>query len=387
MQLRAAVELVKALALDDRRREPELGAGEPPLRGLDLAGLSAVDRRHHPHHGAVEVFVAVRQEDVRPADDHARIDRALGRDVAPDAFAGLRLHGVHRAVAAADDQLAHAVDGRDDPRRKGGVVGTAAGLRGVDDLAGALVERDEAVAARAHRAPVGERRVDDHQVAVDDRRRGTAAVRRERRELFADRPVPQQLAVAAERDHGRAGAEGVHVAGFRIGGRRRPADAMGRHVALEDVEPVFPDELPGVGVERHDALLELGAAPHRILDEDAIAQDDRRRPSSVGRAPQEVLAVQRPFIGQSGFGRDAVAVRSAHLGPVAERDAPRSLGVEGHADDEGEDSCREDAESFQHRQFTSSKDEQRMIADQPSSSTSQSPAISTLRCRLLEYFA
>jgi hypothetical protein len=51
---------------------------------------------------------------------------------------------------------------------------------------------------------------------------------------------------------------------------------VGRHVALKDVELVFPDQLAGVGVERHHALLQILAAPGRVLQVDAVADDDRR---------------------------------------------------------------------------------------------------------------
>ena len=121
----------------------------------------------------------------------------------------------------------------------------------------------------------------------------------ERGELFADRSLPQRLAVAAQRDHRGADAHCVDVAGLRIGGGRRPADAMRRHVTLEDVEAVFPDDLPGIGIEAHHPLLQLRAAAGGVLHADAIANHDRRGSTAVGRAPQEVLALERPFLDQA----------------------------------------------------------------------------------------
>ena len=159
--------------------------------------------------------------------------------------------------------------------------GRPPGFDDVDDVAGPLVERDEAMRAVAGRAPVRDGGADDDQVAVDERRHRPAAVRRERGELLAERAVPQQLAVAAERDDLGAAAERVDVAGLRIGRGRGPADAVRRHVALEQVELVFPDHLAGVGVERHHALLQVRAAAGRVLHVDAIAHDDRRRASAV----------------------------------------------------------------------------------------------------------
>ena len=110
----------------------------------------------------------------------------------------------------------------------------------------------------------------------------------------------------------------------------------GRHVALKEVELVFPDHLAGVDVERHHALLQRGAAARRVLHVDPVAHDDRGRAAAVGRAPQEVLAVERPLLGEAGFGRDAVALRPARLGPVAERHPPRSLRRRQHPGHDGQ---------------------------------------------------
>ena len=258
-------------------------------------------------------------------DRDAGVHGALGDDGAPDLFAGLRLERVDAAVAAAADEKAHAVDRRDERRRVVGVVGAAAGARDPDDVAGALVERDEAMLPRRAGAPARDRGADDHQVAVDERGGGAAAVRGEGRELLADRAIPHQLAVLVERNHRRADAHHVDVAGLGIGGGRGPADAMGRHVALEDVEPVFPHHAAGVGVERHHALLQRLAGAGGVLDVDAVAHDDRRGAAAVGRAPQEVLAVQGPLLDQALFARGAVALRAARFRPVPERDAPRAL--------------------------------------------------------------
>ena len=50
-----------------------------------------------------------------------------------------------------------------------------------------------------------------------------------------------------------------------------------------------------------------------------------RGSAAVRHAPQEVLAVQRPLLDETGLARDPVAIRSTRLGPVAERDATRHL--------------------------------------------------------------
>jgi len=143
--------------------------------------------------------------------------------------------------------------------------------------------------------------------------------------FLAKRALPEQLPVLIQGNRHRANAECVDVARLGVGGGGGPADAVRRDVALKDVELVFPDRLAGVGIQAHDAFLEIGAASGRVLHVDAIAQDDRRRAAAVRHAPQKVLAVQRPLLGQSGFLRHAVTIRAAHLGPVAERDLAKSL--------------------------------------------------------------
>ena len=135
---------------------------------------------------------------------------------------------------------------------------------------------------------------DDHEVAVDERRHRAAAVGREGGEFLAERSAPQQLAVLAEGDDFGAAAERVDVAGLGIGGRRGPADAVRRHVALKDVELVLPDHLARCRRRGTSPAPAAGAAPGGVLHADAIAHHDRRRAPAVRRAPQEVLAVERP---------------------------------------------------------------------------------------------
>ena len=133
----------------------------------------------------------------------------------------------------------------------------------------ALVERDEAVRRRGRLAPAEHQAADDHAVAVDDRRRHPAAVGRPHPVLFGQRALPQQLAVLVERHRQAVAADREDVAGARIDDRRRPGDAVRRHVAGEQVVAVFPEQLAGVGVEAH----QRAPAPSR-----------RRRRCSAGRA-------------------------------------------------------------------------------------------------------
>ena len=326
--------------------KPNWSPFDRPLRRLDVAGLRSVDRGDHAELVGVEVLVAVRDDDGVAGDGDAGVDRALRGDVAPDLLAGLRLHRVDAAVAAAADEQPRAVDRGDHRRRVVRVVRPAAGAGDPDDVAGPLVERDEAVLPRRARAPARDRRADDHQVAVDERRHRPAAVRGEGGELLADRAIPQELAVLAQRDDRRADAQRVDVAGLGIGGGRGPAHAVRGDVALEDVELVFPDDLAGVGVERHDALLQRLAGAGRVLHVDAVAHDDRSGAAAVRGAPQEVLAVQRPLLDQALFVRGPVAMRTARFRPVSQRHAPGTLCGSEHS--ERPDERREQEQSFEH---------------------------------------
>ena len=49
----------------------------------------------------------------------------------------------------------------------------------------------------------------------------------------------------------------------------------------------------------------------------------------VRDAPQEVLAVEGPFVDEAGLAGDAVAVGPAHLGPVAAGNPALSLAGQG----------------------------------------------------------
>ncbi len=241
-----------------------------------------------------QVFVAVRHDDGVAAHDDAGVDGALGGHVTPDFLAGLCLDGVNATIAESDNQQSGAVDRGDQGRRIGGVVRPSSRIRHVDDLAGSLVERDDAMRARCLRAPVRHRRADDDQIAIDDGRHRPASVRGEGREFFTDRSLPERLAVGAQRDERRADIQRVDVAGFGISGWRGPAHAMGGHIALKDVELVFPDDLARVGVERHDTFLQRRPATRRVLYVDAISHDDRRRSAAKRRAPQQICALQIP---------------------------------------------------------------------------------------------
>ena len=343
---RAVLDLIHAIAVDHRRGEAELHPLHGPFRLFDVTGLRSVDRRDHPQLFGVEVLVAVRDDHRIPLDDGAGVDRALRQREAPHLLTGLRFDRLISAVAVSADEQADAVDRRDDRRRICRVVRSSTGRRDVDDVAGSLVERDESQRAVGQRAPVRDGGIDDDQIAIDERRHRPAAVRGEGGEFLTDGSLPEQLAILVQCDDQRADAERVDVARLGIGGGRGPADAMRRHVALEDVELVLPDHVAGIGIERHDPFLHRGTASGRVLHVDPVAHHNRRRPPAVRRAPQEVLAVDRPLVDQTGLHRDAISIRPARFRPVADRDAPGSLRGRQHAHRTEEN---QEARFLQHR--------------------------------------
>ena len=103
-QLRPVFDLVDAIAVDHRRGEAELIAVDRPLGRLDVAGLGTVDRGDQAQLARVQVLIAVGDDHRVAADRHARVDRALRGDEAPDLLAGLRFDRVKPPVAEPRDE-------------------------------------------------------------------------------------------------------------------------------------------------------------------------------------------------------------------------------------------------------------------------------------------
>ena len=113
-------------------------------------------------------------------------------------------------------------------------------------------------------------------VAVDDRRRHPPAVRRPHAVSLRRASAPTAACRPSISDITRPLpliANTLPVDG--IDHRRRPGEAMRRHVAREHVVAVFPEQLAGVGVEAHQPLLLHLACAGRVLQVEAIAEDDR----------------------------------------------------------------------------------------------------------------
>ena len=110
----------------------------------------------------------------------------------------------------------------------------------------------------------------------------------------AQRALPEQLAVGRERHQQAVAAEREDVAGRRVHRGRGPGDPMRRDVAREQVVLVLPQQLAGVGVEAHQPFLHGGAGAGGVLQIEAVAEHDRRRPAAVRDLPRQVLAGRRP---------------------------------------------------------------------------------------------
>ena len=150
-------------------------------------------------------------------------------------------------------------------------------------------------------APLERHAAHDHQIAVDDRRNGAAAVRGEQTKVLTERSFPQHFSVAVQSDQVSAAAKHVNISGRRIANRRRPTDAVWRHVAQVSIEAMLPQQLAGIGVEGHNPFLQRLALSGCILQVNAIAHHDGRRASTIRRFPGEILAGRRPFFRQIFF--------------------------------------------------------------------------------------
>ena len=247
----------------------------------DHARLRGIDRGHHPHLGGVDVLFTVRDVGDVVAEQRAVENRALADFHRPDLFAGVDLQRVIHAIGTADEQRARAVDVGNDGRGIIRVVVTRLRRADPDRLAALLVEREVAVAGPVEIAPREDQRVEDDLVALDDRRRGSAAVRGHRAVLVGERSIPQHLAVRRHADQLRRDGEQVDVAGLRIDRGRRPRRAMLRHVAQEQAEAPLPHHFAGFRIDRDQPFLRRrGIARRRRIDVNAIAKRHRSRPAA-----------------------------------------------------------------------------------------------------------
>src|SRR5689334_21338669 len=95
---------------------------------------------------------------------------------------------------------------------------------------------------------------------------------------------------------------------------------MRRDVAEVNVEAMFPEQFAGVSVETHQPFLLRLARAGGVLQVHMIADDDRRRATTVWSFPGEILSGWRPLGRKIRFSGDAVAGWSTPIRPVTPAD-------------------------------------------------------------------
>ena len=126
--------------------------------------------------------------------------------------------------------------------------------------------------------------------------------------------LPSRLSAIAS----RAAAERVDVAGLRVDGRRGPADAVRRHVALEEVEPCTPR--PACRCRR-PAPSRARAGPRRGPPGSARRRGCPSRPAPSGRRTARATACPRRSA-STCRGRPVSADVPSRLGPRASGQSP-----------------------------------------------------------------
>ena len=195
-------------------------------------------------------------------------------------------------------------------------------------LAGVLVEREDAVARARVVAPAERDAGDEDLVLVDRRRRRAAAEGRDHPELFGHLPLPGDLAgLAVEADRGctaRPARRRARSRDRRRGSTSRGGGTAPRSGSCSSCVPRSSCRCWRRGRRRSPACAgrrscvpETFASPVRLERVDAALHDDRRGHAADRRGPEDVLAVGRPFLGQVRLAADAVLLRAAPLVPVA----------------------------------------------------------------------
>src|SRR5262249_14480592 len=168
-----------------------------------------------PALGAVAlVLLAVADPHLVALDDGGAVDGAAAvlELVAPHLLAGADLEGVDTAVAAAgQDETLAADDGHDGDGVIGVLDAVVAGAP-PDDLAGLLVEGDQADHADGQLAPAAGGHADDELVLVDDRRGDAAAVAGDAAELLGEGVLPEDVALLVVAVEDAGGGVGVDSA-------------------------------------------------------------------------------------------------------------------------------------------------------------------------------
>ena len=254
-------------------------------------------------------------------DHRAAVDPALAHRVVPDRSArGPAGSRGRRRRPPADQQQPLAADPEHGGRGVGGVEGAAARGRDPDDLAGALVEAEKALAAPRLFAPGRSQAAQDHQVVEDQRRSGPAPVGGDEAELLGEGAFPADAAVlGVESGQAAADSEREDGSGLGVDGRGGPSHPPRRRVRVVEVAALFPEERAGAGVEGHQPFLPGRADTEPVLQEETISEDHRGRTAAVGNLEEEIFAGGRPGFREPGLGRAAVAGRPPPFRPIRRR--------------------------------------------------------------------
>ena len=170
-----------------------------------------------------------------------------------------------------------------------------------------------------HQRRLGPAGGDDHHVAVDQRRLGVGPHAGLAAEVLAQALAPLLLAVGGvHADEVAVGPEGVDA--VAVHGRGGAGGRVLRPLVRADLPELRRPELLAVlRAQGGDELVVLAPVGGQV---DAVAGHGHGPvpAAEVGRLPGELRPVLRPLLEQAGFGRDAVAVRPAPLGPVGRAD-------------------------------------------------------------------
>ena len=236
---------------------------------------------------------------------------------APYRFTRRGPEGEYPPVSVPRDQQPPAVDGRGYRCGIYGQVGLSAPARPrhPHGLSSTLVEGHVPVGWRAVRpAPVSH--ADDDQVTLDHRGMQPAAIARKPVEFLGQRPAPEDPSITVETQQEAVHQVRVHIAGFPVAAKIRPAQPVERDGGMPHIELALPYQPSVLRVETGDVF--LPGYPFACSSDhvDPPIQHHGRGPADEFRPPDQILSVRRPAGNQTGFRRRAGLHRPAPVRPV-----------------------------------------------------------------------
>ena len=299
---------------------PHFRGGRKDHRLTRIVGGGHLEADEAPLGRGVHILLAVDgNELVLPILENLRVDPAFGELEAPEGLAGAHVHA--RDISAPVTGVAHpvALDAGIDWHGKGAVIRHRPRGGIPDQFARDLVEGIKPVARRSGRAPVGRHTVhNDHRTLQPERTRATIG-EGEAGKLLDEGMLPEPLAVGAEGHQAPVRSLQVDVAGFRIDDRRPYRITVIDHVADIIAEAVLPLQLPRLGIEADEGLLNLAEILRVVVVAKSIelsVGDHRGAPALHLVGPEvAVPAGTAPFLGIPGSRQDSRLVRAS---PVQE---------------------------------------------------------------------